>query len=76
MLLAFTDESYSEDRFYQAAYVIHESQLQEVENRMLEAKSYAMRFGVKSETEFHGHRNMNHLDGWQLSTEFKEHSAS
>ena len=65
MLLAFTDESYSENRFYQAAYVIDESQLQEVEERMLDAKKYAMKFGVNFETEFHGHRIMNHLDGWE-----------
>lgn len=65
MLLAFTDESYSEDRFYQVAYVIHENQLPEVENRMLEAKKYAEKFGIHPETEFHGHRIMNHLDGWE-----------
>ncbi len=65
MLLAFTDESYSEDRFYQAAYIINENQLQEVESRMQEAKQYAMKFGVAHDTEFHGHRIMNHLDGWE-----------
>jgi hypothetical protein len=65
MLLAFTDESYSEDRYFQAAFVIHLDQLPEVEARMNEAKRYAMNFGVAYDTEFHGHRIMNHLDGWE-----------
>lgn len=65
MLLAFTDESYSENRYFQAAYVIRIDQLKEVEARMNEAKRYAMEFGVQFDTEFHGHRIMNHLDGWE-----------
>jgi hypothetical protein len=65
MLLAFTDESYSENRYFQAAYVIRVDQLQEVEARMTEAKIFAMKFGISFETEFHGHRIMNHLDGWE-----------
>lgn len=65
MLLAFTDESYSEDRYFQAAYVIRTDQLEEVEARMNEAKNYAMKFGISLDTEFHGHRIMNHLDGWE-----------
>ncbi len=65
MLLAFTDESYSEDRYFQAAYVIRIDQLEIVEAQMNEAKSFATKFGVAPETEFHGHRIMNHLDGWE-----------
>ena len=65
MLLAFTDESYSEDRYFQAAYVIRVDQLTEVQERMCEAKIHAMRFGVDVNAEFHGHRIMNNLDGWE-----------
>jgi Protein of unknown function (DUF3800) len=65
MLLAFTDESYSEDIYVQTAYLIKEEKLDELYAKMNEAKQFAMKFGITFETEFHGYSIMNNSDGWE-----------
>lgn len=65
MLLAFTDESYSEDRYFQAAFVVAVHQLEDMEISMQEAMTFAEKFGINLKTELHGHKIMNHLDGWE-----------
>jgi len=46
MLLAFTDESYSEKHYYQAAFIIDESDLGQLDILIQEAGQYAMGFGI------------------------------
>jgi hypothetical protein len=59
MLLAFTDESYSEYHYYQAAFIINESDLSLLDALIQEAGQYAMGFGIAAGVEFHGNAIMS-----------------
>lgn len=76
MLLAFTDESYSDLHYYQAAFIINESDLPLLENLIQEAGKYAMGFGVAAGIEFHGNAIMSATKGWEpLGRNFRAKSA-
>ena len=65
MLLAFTDESYSDLHYYQAAFIINESDLPLLDNLIKEAGCYAMGFGIAAGVEFHGNAIMSATKGWE-----------
>lgn len=65
MLYAFTDESYSELHYYQAAYIITDSQLRSLESLVKEVMAYASRFSVRPDAELHGYSIMNAVNGWE-----------
>lgn len=65
MLFAFIDESYTDDRYWIAAVVTHVDHIGQLSNAITTAAEYASTFGVPLGTEFHGHRIMNGLDGWE-----------
>lgn len=65
MLLAFTDESYSDLHYYQAAFIINESDLPLLDNLIEEAGRYAMGFGIAEGVEFHGNAIMSATKGWE-----------
>ena len=65
MLLAFTDESYSENRYFQAAFIVRLDQLANLNDLINEAKDYAASIGIPHEVELHGHAIMNNRDGWE-----------
>lgn len=65
MLLAFTDESYSDAHYYQAALVIDEKDLWKLEVILDEARQYVQGFGVISSIEFHGNEIMSARKGWE-----------
>jgi hypothetical protein len=76
MLLAFTDESYSENHYYQAAFIINESDLPLLSALIQDAGQYAMGFGIALGTEFHGNAIMSATKGWEpLGKNFKAKSA-
>ena len=65
MLYAYTDESYSDLHYYQAAYIVTEGQLDSLETLVREVMTYASRFSVAPETELHGYSIMNAINGWE-----------
>lgn len=65
MLFAFIDESYTDDRYWIAAVVIHVDHIGQLSDALAQSAHYASTFGVPLGTEFHGHRIMNGLDGWE-----------
>lgn len=65
MLIAFTDESYSSDRYYQAAFVIESEKIEDLNKLIAEAGLYAQGFGIKPGVEFHGHSIMSASRGWE-----------
>lgn len=65
MLIAFTDESYSSDRYYQAAFVIESEKIDELNTLIFQAGLYARGFGIEPGVEFHGHSIMNASRGWE-----------
>jgi hypothetical protein len=76
MLLAFTDESYSDRHYYQAAFIINEIDLPLLEALIHEAGRYAMGFGIAAGVEFHGNAIMSATKGWEpLENNFKAKSA-
>ena len=76
MLLAFTDESYSDHHYYQAALVIDENDLTLLEEIIRNAEIYASGFGVPIGTEFHGNAIMSARKGWEpLGNNFKAKAA-
>jgi hypothetical protein len=76
MLLAFTDESYSERHYYQAAFIINESDLPHLNVLIQEAGKYAMGFGIAAGVEFHGNAIMSATKGWEpLARNFRAKSA-
>ncbi len=76
MLLAFTDESYSDAHYYQAAFVIDEKSLPALASLISEANTYAQGFGAQAGIEYHGHAIMSAVDGWEfLGNKFRMKSA-
>jgi hypothetical protein len=65
MLYAYTDESYSNLHYYQAAYIVSEHQLDSLETLVKEVMTYASRFSVASDAELHGYSIMNAINGWE-----------
>jgi hypothetical protein len=65
MLIAFTDESYSSEMYFQGAFVIDSELLENLNQLILEASEYARGFGVEPGTEFHGHSIMSATKGWE-----------
>jgi hypothetical protein len=65
MLYAFTDESYSDTSYFQAAYLIDESKVEALLECEKRIRKELPRIGVSPETEFHGHAIMNARKGWQ-----------
>lgn len=65
MLYAFTDESYSYRRYFQAAYIVDEIQLPKIEEAHGELLRYLEALGVRGNFEFHGHAIMNAKDSWK-----------
>lgn len=76
MLLAFTDESYSDLHYYQAAFIINETDLPLLDSLIEEAGRYAMDFGIAEGVEFHGNAIMSATKGWEpLDRNFRAKSA-
>lgn len=65
MLLAFTDESYSDAHYYQAALIIDERDLAVLDQIIKDARQYVRGFGVTQEVEFHGNEIMSARNGWE-----------
>lgn len=65
MLFAFIDESYTADRYWVAALVVHVDHIGEISSAIDTAAEYATTFGVPLGTEFHGNSMMNGKDGWE-----------
>ena len=65
MLYAFTDESYSSRKYFQAAYIVDGEQLLQIEQVMENLFTYARGIGIEGKVEFHGHAIMNAKDVWK-----------
>jgi hypothetical protein len=65
MLYAFTDESYSPRHYFQAAYIVDDGQLLQIEQVMEELLAYVRSIGIEGNVEFHGHAIMNAKDDWK-----------
>lgn len=76
MLLAFTDESYSNRHYYQGAFIINEAHLSLLNNLIAETLEYVRGFGVLGEVELHGNSIMSASRGWEaLNGNFGAKSA-
>lgn len=66
MLHAFIDESYTTERFYLCAVLVHEYDLDSIADALNQARRYARGFGVTTPNiEFHAHSLMTGRDGWE-----------
>jgi len=65
MLYAFTDESYTKDRYLQGAYVVADAQLRELDRVVDETLDFAERFGIAAGVELRGYSIMNARHGWE-----------
>lgn len=65
MLYAFTDESYVAENYFQGAFVIDESDLDQLDLVISQTSEFAQRFGVLPGTEMRGYSIMNSKDGWE-----------
>lgn len=65
MLYAFTDESYTKDRYLQGAYVVADAQLRELDRVVNETLDFAERFGIAAGVELRGYSIMNARHGWE-----------
>lgn len=65
MLYAFTDESYSPRQYFQAAYIVNESDLPQIEDLRKELLEQVRMLGIAGDIEFHGHSLMNAKDEWR-----------
>lgn len=76
MLFAFTDESYSDAHYYQAALVADEEVLARLDLIIGEARQYIKGFGIENPVEFHGNEIMSARKGWELlGNDFRKKSA-
>lgn len=76
MLFAFTDESYSDAHYYQAALVVDREMLSELDRIVEEAREYVKGFGIHEAVEFHGNEIMSARKGWEpLGNDFRKKSA-
>ena len=65
MLYAFTDESYVAENYFQGAFVVDESDLDQLDQVISKTSEFAQRFGVPPGTEMRGYSIMNSKDGWE-----------
>lgn len=66
MLYAFVDESYTRDKYYVGAFVVHESQLTDLRDAQRRALEYAAGFGVDpAAAELHGYEIMSGVGAWR-----------
>lgn len=73
MLYAFTDESYSPRKYFQAGFIIKERDLGHLEQVIAKSREYAKTLGIFNPAEFHGHSIMTARDGWEsLHRDFKK----
>lgn len=76
MLFAFTDESYSDAHYYQAALVVDREMLSELDRIIEDARDYVKGFGIHKAIEFHGNEIMSARKGWEpLGKDFRKKSA-
>ena len=76
MLIAFTDESYSDAHYYQVAFVISEQSLIILEEIFEDTYKYLTGFGIRTPIELHGNEIMSSRKGWEpLGTNFRIKSA-
>ena len=76
MLFAFTDESYSDAHYYQAALVVDEAIIPELDLLIDDAREYITGFEIFSDVEFHGNEIMSARKGWELlGNDFRKKSA-
>lgn len=72
MLYAFTDESYSLQRYFQVALLIDEAGIADLERIMNEAYAFVESIGISTPIEFHAHSIMTATDGWEpLKNQFE-----
>ncbi|WP_374946519.1 DUF3800 domain-containing protein [Agreia sp.] len=65
MLYAFIDESYTDERYYVAAFVIDEADFAKLTNAIKSSAQYAEGFGVTPGTEMHAYEMMSGRGGWE-----------
>jgi hypothetical protein len=65
VLLAYLDESYTDDRYYIAAVIIDESDLGLLEAARARMDDFNAGFGIPSGTEMHAHSLMTGRDGFE-----------
>ena len=65
MLYAFTDESYTAERYIQGAFVVDQSELDLLNQIVEETSEFAQRFGIAPGTELRGYSIMNSKHGWE-----------
>lgn len=76
MLIAFTDESYSANMYFQGAFVVDSRDIENLNEVLLKASKYAQGFGIEPGVEFHGHSIMSAIKGWQpLERNFRAKKA-
>lgn len=64
MLISYLDESYTQDRYYIAAFVIDLADLPLLEAAVADAASYAEGFGIAAGAELHAHEIMSSKKAW------------
>jgi len=65
MLYAFIDESYTQDRYYQGAFVVPAESLDALALAIKTVGEYAEGFGVEPGAELHAHEIMSGKAGWK-----------
>ena len=72
MLYAFTDESYSRQRYFQVAFVVKPENMDDLELIMKKARAFVAKLGISTPIEFHAHSIMSATDGWEpLKNQFE-----
>lgn len=64
MLISFLDESYTQDRYYIAAFIIESKDLALLNAAVADAARYAKGFGVPPGAELHAHEMMSGKGSW------------
>jgi hypothetical protein len=65
MLYAFTDESHVAENYFQGAFVVTESDLDQLDQVISQTSEFAQRLGIAPRTELRGYSIMNSKDGWE-----------
>ena len=65
MLLAYTDESYSDAHYYQIAFILRSEDCILLDAILEEAMAYSSYFGIDQDVEFHGNKIMSARKGWE-----------
>ena len=72
MLYAFTDESYSLQRYFQVALVVDQAEITDLETIINRAYEFVAAFGISTPIEFHAHSIMTATEGWEpLKNQFE-----